>query len=89
MFDCHESLKNNYEVSCKEMDEAVEIARASELIIGARMIGGGFGGCTVNLVRKGDAVEVVKYLEAQFAKKTGIKGRSYICISSDGVKEVV
>jgi galactokinase len=89
LYECHKSLRDNYEVSCEEMDEVIAIARASKLIIGARMVGGGFGGCSVNLVRRGDAEVVARYLETEFAKKTGIKGRPYICTSSDAVKEIV
>jgi galactokinase len=54
MFATHEGLRNEYEVSCEELDVLVGAARKHpELVIGARMMGGGFGGCTINLVRPG------------------------------------
>ena len=53
MYSSHTGLKNQYEVSCKELDELVDIAKGIDGVLGARMMGGGFGGCTINLVRKG------------------------------------
>ncbi|GMR32417.1 hypothetical protein PMAYCL1PPCAC_02612 [Pristionchus mayeri] len=59
MTDSHESLRRKYSVSCAELDELVEIALSVEGVFGARMTGGGFGGCTVSMVRR-DAVENLK-----------------------------
>ncbi|GMT32924.1 hypothetical protein PFISCL1PPCAC_24221, partial [Pristionchus fissidentatus] len=59
MTDSHESLRRNFSVSCAELDELVEIALSVEGVFGARMTGGGFGGCTVSMVRR-DAVEDLK-----------------------------
>jgi galactokinase len=50
IFASHEGLKNKYEVSCKELDVLVDIARSTSGVLGARMMGGGFGGCTINIV---------------------------------------
>lgn len=52
MFESHEGLRDEYEVSCRELDTLVEIASKTEAVLGARMMGGGFGGCTINLVKK-------------------------------------
>jgi galactokinase len=52
MYQSHEGLKNKFEVSCPELNQLVEIASGIEGVIGARMMGGGFGGCTLNLVKK-------------------------------------
>jgi len=81
----HFSLRNDYEVSCPELDTAVEIANDLSGIIGSRMIGGGFGGCILCLVEKGKAKLLAKTLEKKFRLKTGIKGKSYICLPSAGV----
>ncbi len=81
----HESLRNDYEVSCSELDRTVEIAHTLDGIIGSRMIGGGFGGCVLCLVKKGKSVAFAKSLEKIFKKEVGIKGRSYVCLPSDGV----
>ena len=56
MFQTHDGLQNEYEVSCKELDFLVKQARHTEGVLGARMMGGGFGGCTINLV-KTDVIE--------------------------------
>ncbi|MGE5357233.1 MAG: galactokinase [Deltaproteobacteria bacterium] len=55
IFGSHDGLKNKYNVSCKELDQLVEIAASTEGILGARMMGGGFGGCTINIIHK-DAI---------------------------------
>ena len=51
LFESHEGLKNQYEVSCEELDFLVGYAKKSNIAIGARMMGGGFGGCTINLIK--------------------------------------
>jgi galactokinase len=56
MYGSHYGLKDKYEVSCDELDALVELASSIEGVLGARMMGGGFGGCTINLIRK-DCVE--------------------------------
>jgi galactokinase len=84
----HQSLRNNYEVSCKELDTAVEVSHSFGELIGSRMIGGGFGGCTLNLVKKGKAQRFAGLLEEKFRRITGIKGNSYICRTSDGTKKI-
>lgn len=88
LYACHESLRDNYEVSCSELDDAVEVGKTIEGIIGSRMIGGGFGGCTINLVNKEWAQHFAGELEEKFRKKTGIKGNAYICNASDGAVRI-
>ncbi len=56
LYASHEGLKNEYEVSCEELDFIVDFSRDKEYVLGSRMMGGGFGGCTLNLLRK-DRVE--------------------------------
>jgi len=84
----HQSLRNNYAVSCRELDCAIEISHSFNELIGSRMVGGGFGGCTINLVKKGKARHFAGLLEDKFRRITGIKGNSYICRTSDGVKRI-
>lgn len=88
LYQCHESLRDNYEVSCGELDTAVETGKDIAGVIGSRMIGGGFGGCTINLVKKGTAQHFAGEIEERFRKKTGIKGNAYICNASDGVRKL-
>lgn len=89
LYECHESLRENYEVSCEELDQAVDVAKNIEGIIGSRMIGGGFGGCTINLVEQKCAHHFAGEIEEEYRKKTGIKGNSYICTPSDGAKKII
>jgi galactokinase len=81
MYASHRSLRDDYEVSCKELDTIVEIAESIGLndgMIGCRMTGGGFGGCTVALV-KSDAVEAIsKKIAADYKKKTGIEPTIFV-----------
>lgn len=88
LYACHESLRDDYEVSCPELDMAVEVGKKIRGIIGSRMVGGGFGGCTINLVNKGRAQHFAGEIEEKFRKKTGIKGNSYICHASDGARKI-
>jgi galactokinase len=80
----HESLRHDYEVSCPELDRMVELANQVEGVYGARMTGGGFGGCTVNLV----AVEAVsafqKQIAAKYQEQTGIVPEIYVSTASEG-----
>jgi len=87
MYESHRSLRGDYEVSCRELDLLVELASASEGVYGARMTGGGFGGCTINLVRD-DAVEGFRRRVAEaYAKETGITPDVYICSAAEGAGE--
>jgi len=65
------SLREDYEVSCAELDLLVELARAQPALVGARMTGGGFGGCTVNLVRAGQGREFSRSIAADYQGRTG------------------
>jgi galactokinase len=55
MFETHDGLSGQYEVSCTELDFLVEEARKFDFVLGARMMGGGFGGCTINIVKESKA----------------------------------
>ena len=52
MYQTHEGLSKNYEVSCDELDFLVEATKSMDFVYGSRMMGGGFGGCTINLVEQ-------------------------------------
>ncbi len=88
MADSHRSLRDDYDVSCAELDTMVEIAAGLPGVIGARMTGGGFGGCTVNLVDAPAADSVERELAAQYQARTGIHPETYILNATDGVTEV-
>lgn len=88
MLESHRSLRDDYEVSCKELDLMVEIAAEQQGVIGARMTGGGFGGCTINLVEAA-AVEAFKQnVAAKYHAETGLKPEIYVSPAADGVQQV-
>lgn len=87
MSESHRSLRDDFEVSCRELDVMVEVANQAEGMIGARMTGGGFGGCTVNLVRD-DAVDAFRDSVAQkYLKETGIQTEIYVTHAAEGAGE--
>ena len=69
MFETHTGLSSLYEVSCPELDFLVEAVSNNENVLGARMMGGGFGGCTINIIKKSAVEEITKALTANYAKK--------------------
>ncbi len=69
----HRSLREDYEVSCSELDILVESAQSVQGVAGARMTGGGFGGCTVNLVHKDSLEEFSATVSRDYSRKTGRK----------------
>jgi galactokinase len=75
----HESLRNDYEVSCRELDLLVEIARGVPGVVGARMIGGGFGGCTLTLVEADHIQNLLDRLRLNYVQSTGKEPATYIC----------
>jgi galactokinase len=83
----HQSLRENYEVSCPELDAMVEAASDAPGGIGSRMTGGGFGGCTVNLVRKGEVDKFKKQVAAKYQSATGIIPEIFVTGTSAGASE--
>lgn len=84
----HESLRDDYEVSCAELDVMVEIADSIEGVYGARMTGGGFGGSTVNLVRKEALKEFQEAVSAGYNKRTRKTPTIYISEPGAGAREI-
>jgi galactokinase len=84
MVEAHVSFRDDFAASCEEVDVLVVIATQQAECFGARITGGGFGGCTVNVVRA-DAVEgFVATLRREYAAKTGIEADCFVCTPSDG-----
>jgi galactokinase len=80
----HAGLRDEYEVSCTELDVLVEIAQKTPGVLGGRMMGGGFGGCTVNLVRN-DAIEALRQaVEEQYPTRTGRQAYVEVCRAAAG-----
>jgi galactokinase len=84
MNESHHSLRDDYEVSCKELDTLVELARKQPGVLGARMTGAGFGGCTVNLVHTEAAEAFALAVAKGYQEAVGLKAEVYICQASDG-----
>jgi galactokinase len=80
----HESLRDDYEVSSKELDSLVELARRQPGVFGARMTGAGFGGCTVNLVHAEAAEPFAQAVRAGYKQAMGLEAEIYVCQASDG-----
>lgn len=82
----HVSLRDDYEVSCEEIDILVDLAWEIDGVIGSRITGGGFGGCTVSIV-KNDAVDkFVETIGAEYEKKVGHKAEFYVVDIGDGAR---
>ena len=81
----HLSLRDDYQVSCPELDAMVEAAWRQEGVIGARMTGAGFGGCTVNLVDSEAAGAFRQRVAQEYTRATGITPDIYLCRAEEGV----
>ena len=86
MIESHQSLKDDYEVSCIELDLLVNLALKQEGVLGARMTGAGFGGCTVNLIEKNYLDAFKKKIKNEYKKITGIIPDIYITPPAEGAK---
>jgi len=84
----HFSLRDDYGVSSSELDLMVELAYMSDGIYGARMTGGGFGGCTVNIVDVQSVEQVTSFIARQYEHITKLKPEIYVCETSNGAEEI-
>ncbi len=88
MAESHASYRDDFEASCREADILVELAAKEPACIGARLTGGGFGGCTVNLVSAKDAEEFARKLLRSYLDATGIAAEVYHCQAADGARQL-
>jgi galactokinase len=88
MFESHRSLRDEYEVSCPELDTLVESAARIDGVYGARMTGGGFGGCTVNLIRSDIYDVFLKAVSSDYKLRFGRVPETYAFVAADGASEV-
>jgi galactokinase len=84
MFRTHEGLSKEYEVSCKELDFLVDHVKNNPAVFGARMMGGGFGGCTINLVKEEAVDELVKKISKDYQQSMNLELSAYIAGIEDG-----
>jgi galactokinase len=92
LYDSHRSLRDDYQVSCPELDTLVEIARAlgpGAGVFGARLTGGGFGGCTVSLVDRRRLPEVAAAIAAEYQRRTGRPTAPFAVRASAGARKLV
>lgn len=88
MFGSHEGLRNKYEVSCEELDFLADLAAEYPGILGARMMGGGFGGCTINLVSEQAHDGFIEQAKKRFLEKFGQEPRVYDVVISNGARKL-
>lgn len=87
MYETHIGLSVEYEVSCKELDFLVNLVKSNKSVLGSRMMGGGFGGCTINLIEKRAEEELISEVSKKYFDTFGIEPSSYKVKLSYGVSE--
>lgn len=88
LYASHKGLSNDYEVSCPELDLLVDLSKKQGAILGSRMMGGGFGGCTINLLEKNNRIAVKTIME-KYQQETGIEPTAHPVSTGNGVGEVL
>ncbi|CAM9669464.1 unnamed protein product, partial [Discosporangium mesarthrocarpum] len=78
--------RQDYEVSCPELDTLVELAMEVEGVYGSKLTGAGFGGCTVTLAKKGSVSALIKHLEEGYLSRTGGKCSSFVTKAGHGAR---
>jgi galactokinase len=87
MSQTHEGLSKEYEVSCDEIDFLVDAVKTEKTVLGSRMMGGGFGGCSINLIEKGTEEELIRKISEKYQDQFGIQLKSYKVKISKGTSE--
>lgn len=88
MGESHRSLRDDYEVSCEELDLMVDLANKQPGVYGARMTGGGFGGCTINIVESAAVSDFKKAVSTAYHEKTGLEPEIFVSSAAEGASEV-
>ncbi len=88
MYATHDGLSKLYEVSCVELDFLVDCAKSNKVVIGARMMGGGFGGCTINIVHSSAVKSLEKEIRDKYFQRFGIELKIYEVKIKDGVSQI-
>jgi galactokinase len=84
MYETHDGLQHNYEVSCPELDFLVDYSKNFEAVIGARMMGGGFGGCTINLIHSDDVDSFIAHASEAYFNEFNIKLTAFEAMPGEG-----
>ena len=88
LYASHAGLRDDYQVSCAELDTLVALSRQAPGCYGARMMGGGFGGCTLNLVATGEVKNFLAHMKQGYHDQLGLKLETYVTTLADGVGEI-
>jgi galactokinase len=88
MYSSHSGLSKDYEVSCKELDFLVEKARLSNYVIGARMMGGGFGGCTINIVKEDKVDKFIDSMKRAYKDELKLDLKTYVVKAANGTSRI-
>ncbi len=88
LFETHDGLSKLYKVSCTELDFLVDLARNNNSVIGARLMGGGFGGCTINLVKEDSVDLFIAETLSAYQNQFNIPGEAYVTETSDGTYQI-
>jgi galactokinase len=88
MYQTHDGLSNDYEVSCEELDYLVELTRDNPNVYGSRMMGGGFGGCTINLVTNEEIESLSMSIKEKYRLKFGIEPKIFRTKISNGTQRI-
>jgi galactokinase len=88
MFASHNGLSKEYEVSCKELDFLVEKAKENSDVLGARMMGGGFGGCTINLVKDTAVESFIELAGRAYSQNMNKEMTPYVAVTDEGTSEI-
>ena len=88
MAESHLSMRDDYEISCRELDLMVELAGGRTGLVGSRMTGGGFGGCTINLVRTPSVAQFTAEMRSAYHQAAGISPEIYVSTAGAGASEV-
>ena len=89
LYASHAGLRDDYQVSCAELDTLVELSRQAPGCFGARMMGGGFGGCTINLVATDKVKDFLAHMKQGYHDQLGLKLDTYVTTLADGVGELL
>jgi galactokinase len=88
LYASHTSLRDNYQVSCPEIDFLVDQTKELDFVLGSRMMGGGFGGCTINLVDQAKSDDFVKYMRSKYRDRFDLDIASYCISIEDGTTRI-
>lgn len=88
LYESHAGLQHDYEVSCRELDLLVKLVKDETFVLGARMMGGGFGGCTINIIHKDSINALVGKIGPVYKENTGTELHAYEVVTGDGAREI-